>query len=156
MVGMHAAHDMHLRHPAVAAGTHDFLYFGQRMVPRPRFASPATVRTETAVEDADVRRFDMEIAVVIDHVAAFAMPHTTGQFGQQRQRRIVPQRLRLIAGYASAGGHPFRYTAAYSLLVKHSFQRYEKEIYKHRPNAANMNSRLEGGCTYLVYRKPDG
>ncbi len=37
-----------------------------------------------------------------------------------------------------------------------SNQIYEKEIYKHRPNAANMNSRLEGGCTYLVYRKPDG
>ena len=105
VVGMHAPHDMHLGHPLPRMGAGDGLDLLHRVVPRLGIPLRTAVGAEPAVEDAAVRRFDMEIAVVVDLVAAHGPLAAVGQFAQQPQRRPAPQRERLGGGDAAARAH---------------------------------------------------
>ena len=96
---MHSADDVNLGSPAIAVRFHlreDLLF---RIIPRVGSSRRSPVRTEPAVENADIGRLNVEIAVIIDLAAAFTLLDPRGQQPQQRQRR-TGQHRRFVAAQA--------------------------------------------------------
>ena len=105
VLGVDAAHNMHLGHPLSGMGAGDGLDLLHRIIPRLGIALRTAIGAETAVEDTAVRRFDMEIAIVVHFVAAHGPFAAVGEFAQQPQWRLAPERERLGAGDAFASAH---------------------------------------------------
>ena len=96
---MHSADDVNLGSPAIAVRFHlreDLLF---RIIPRVGSSRRSPVRTKPAVENADIGRLNVEIAVIIDLAAAFTLLDPRGQQPQQRQRR-TSQHRRFVAAQA--------------------------------------------------------
>ncbi len=102
VVGVYAADDMHFGRTAVTTpGSHgDHLV--HRVVPCALLATFAAERAELALQHADIRRLDMEIAVIEHLVAADATFRLRSERTEQPQRGFPPQRQRLVGGNASA------------------------------------------------------
>lgn len=109
MVGMHAAHDMHLRRTAAAPRRRHGDHLVHRVVPRPLLAPLAAERAEFALQSAYIGRLDMEIAVVEHLVAAHAPFRLEGERPEQPQRCFHPQFQCLVGGQTSAVAQFRRY-----------------------------------------------
>ena len=90
-VGWAAAHDMDLGDAFALPAAGDLLDLLHRVVPRFGASGRTAVGAETAVEDAAVRRLDVEIAVEVDLVAAHAPLALRRQLAQQPQGGFAPE-----------------------------------------------------------------
>ena len=91
VVGVYAAHDMDLGDAFALPAAGDLLDLLHRVVPRFGASGRTAVGAETAVEDAAVRRLDVEIAVEVDLVAAHAPLALRRQLAQQPQGGFAPE-----------------------------------------------------------------
>ena len=102
---MHTSDDMHLRDVASAQLAGARLNLVERHIPRIGIPLPATERAELAVEEADVRGFEVHVAI-IEHLLATRRTLTLGsQLTEQPQRRIAPQHKGIFRIYTFATTH---------------------------------------------------
>jgi hypothetical protein len=86
------AHDMNFRHGLPVVLFDDIEHIVHRVFPGRHIAAlldQAGIGTEFAVVDAQIRRFDMEIAVEIGAIAILALAHVVGQYPQVAQFAVV-------------------------------------------------------------------
>ena len=91
VLGMYASDDMHFGQALSGMVAGDPLDLFQGVVPRLGTSLRTAVGTKITVEHAQVRGFDVEIAVEIDLVAAHALLAPGGQLAQQPKRSFVPE-----------------------------------------------------------------
>lgn len=115
VVGVYAAHDMDLGDAFALPAAGDLLDLLHRVVPRFGASGRPAVGAETAVEDAAVRRLDVEIAVEVDLVAAHAPLALRRQLAQQPQGASRQSR----AGFGVADTRSAAYFGGYVVDLLH-------------------------------------